>query len=292
MSVITSKMGNKSHSVTLPGGLRIEVRRWPGGGDGAPVLCIPGLTRNARDFEDVAPAVAAGGRDGAAVSLRGRGGSGYDPVLPNYHPLTYRDDILTVLDALGWRRAAFIGTSLGGIVTMLAAAVAPDRVSAAVINDIGPELAPEGIARIVGYVGGGSRPDAADIDEAAAQIRAVNAIAFPGRDDAFWRAFARRTYRQGANGRWVLDYDQNIGRAMTEAPPAPDLWPAFAALADKPTLVVRGALSDLLTPAIVEKMRAAHPAFDYCEAAGVGHAPMLDEPDAAAALGAFLERID
>lgn len=290
MSVITSGMRGESHPITLPCGLRIEARRWPGG-DRTPALCIPGLTRNLRDFEAVMPAIAATGRDAAAISLRGRGGSDRDPDLRNYHPLTYRDDVLAVLDALGWRRAVFVGTSLGGIVTMLLAAAAPERVAAAAINDIGPELAPEGIARIVGYVGGGERPDAADLDAAAAQIRAVNEVAFPGRDAAFWRAFARRTYRETPAGRWVLDYDQNIGRALAEAPPAPDLWPGFAALAEKPTLLIRGALSDLLTPDIVVKMRAAHPSFEYCEVAGVGHAPMLDEPDAAAVLSAFLERI-
>lgn len=127
--------------------LRMAVRLYPGG-DGTPLLCVPGLTCNAADFEELAPLIAATGRDVAAVSLRGRGPSDYDPNYHNYHPLTYRDDALAALDALGWNEAIFIGTSLGGIVTMLLHRAAPGGVKAAVLNDVGPELAAEGIARI------------------------------------------------------------------------------------------------------------------------------------------------
>ena len=265
------------------------------GGAGAPVICIPGLTRNASDFEDFAPFAAATGRDVYAVSLRGRGRSDYDPNYLNYHPLTYRDDILAFMNAQGIARAVFVGTSLGGIVTMLTAAAARERVAAAVINDVGPELAPEGIARIAGYVGArtaGADEPARDIDEAAARIRAINEPAFPGRDQDFWRLFARRTFRQEADGRWRLDYDPMIGKAMLEVGPAPDLWGPFAALAPISTLIVRGAISDLLTPPIIEKMRGVNPSLSYCEVAKVGHAPTLTEPDAVAAIRPFLEALD
>ncbi|MEE2690485.1 MAG: alpha/beta hydrolase [Pseudomonadota bacterium] len=283
-------MTKETLSIGLSCGLSLEAFRYPGGGK-TPALCIPGLTRNARDFEDITGAITETGRDVVAVSLRGRGGSDIDPDYLNYHPATYRDDIIEALDHLGIASAVFIGTSLGGITAMLVAAAAPDRVAAAVINDVGPELAPEGIARIVGYAGS-ARGDAATLEEAAGQIRAVNEVAFPNRGAEFWLAFAQRTYKKLPDGRWTLDYDQRIGKALVEAPPASDLWSAFAALKDKPTLIVRGALSDLLSPAIVGKMRAAHPSFDYCEIAGVGHAPMLTEPEAAAAVAAFLKRID
>lgn len=264
------------------------------GGAGTPVLCIPGLTRNASDFEDFAPLAAATGRDVYAVSLIGRGRSSRDPDFLNYKPLTYRDDILTFMTAQGIGRAIFVGTSLGGIVTMLTASAAPGAVAAAVINDVGPELAPEGIMRIAGYVGAraaGADEPARDLDEAAARIRAINEPAFPGRDDDFWRLFARRTFRQEADGCWRLDYDPGIGRALLEVGPAPDLWAPFAAMRPIPTLIVRGAISDLLTAPIIDKMRGVNPDFAYCEVAGVGHAPTLTEPDALAAIRPFLHSV-
>ncbi len=273
----------------LANGLRLEARLYAGGAK-VPAICLPGLTRNLRDFEDVAPQIAQSGRDVVALSLRGRGRSDADPDWRNYRPPTYAGDVLEVLDRLEWPRAALIGTSLGGLVAVLTNTRAPERVAGAVINDIGPELAPEGIARIVGYAGG-SRPDAASLDEASAQIRAINEFAFPGRDFDVWRIFARRTFRE-SQGRWVLDYDQMIGKALTEAEPAGDLWPLFAQFAGKPLLVVRGAISDLLTPPIIEKMRAAIPGMDVCEVANVGHAPTLSEPEAVDAIGRFLSRID
>lgn len=272
-------------------GLFMKAYRTAGGGR-TPVLCVPGLTRNASDFEDFAPLAAATERDVYAVSLIGRGRSDYDPTYLNYKPEVYRDDILAFMRALGIGRAVFVGTSLGGIVTMLTAATAPDRIAAAVINDVGPEFAPEGIMRIAGYVGAraaGADGPARDLDEAAARIRAINEAAFPARDAEFWRLFARRTFRQEADGRWRLDYDPGIGKAMLEAGPAPDLWGPFAALAPIRTLILRGAISDLLTPPIVEKMRGVHPSFAYAEVDDVGHAPTLTEPDAWRAIKPFLE---
>lgn len=271
-------------------GVTLHADCYKGGGK-TPVLCIPGLTRNARDFEDFAPKVAGTGRDVIAVSLRGRGASDYDPDYLNYHPLIYRDDILKALDTLELDRAIFVGTSLGGIVTMLTNKAAPHRVSAAIINDIGPDLAKEGIERIAGYVGATKGP-AANIEEAAARIKAINAVAFPDEKDEFWIAFARRTFKEIEDGKWVLDYDPNIAKAFSEAGPAPELWPAFESLKDKPTLVIRGEISDLLTPEIIKKMRAVHPSFDYVEIPRVGHAPMLTEPVAWDAIEAFLAKLD
>lgn len=267
-------------------GISLEARIWAGGG-AAPVICLHGLTRNAADFDDVARRIAASGRDVAAISLRGRGRSDYDADLKNYFPTTYRDDIIKVLDGLDWGRAIFIGTSLGGITAMLVNEIAPDRVAAAVINDVGPELATEGLVRIGSYVGKTGGP-ARDLDEAAARIRDVNGIAFPDETgEQYWRDFARRTFRETPDG-WVLDYDPAIGQALAEAGPAPDLWPAWSSLSQTPTLLVHGALSDLLTDPIIEKMRAAHPNFDYVRVPRVGHAPMLTEPAASAAIGRFL----
>jgi pimeloyl-ACP methyl ester carboxylesterase len=285
-------MTNASNiSVDLPGGLRMRgavVR----GGAKTPVVCIPGLTRNLSDFDDFTAAIAASGRDAYAFSLRGRGRSDYDPDYLNYFPTTYVDDILAALDQLGVERAVFVGTSLGGIVTMLTTAKAPERVAAAVINDVGPELAPEGIARIASYVGARSQEAGdgkTDLAGAIAQIRAINDVTFPGRDAAFWEIFARRTFEPTPDGFWKLAYDPNIGRALLEAGPAPDLWDAFRSLQETPTLIVRGAISDLLTAPIIERMRAARPGFDYCEVANVGHAPTLTEDDALPAIRKFID---
>jgi pimeloyl-ACP methyl ester carboxylesterase len=276
--------------ITMPDGIALEARRYSGGSR-TPALCIPGLTRNARDFEDFAPWLAETDRDVFVVSLRGRDGSDYDPDYLNYHPVTYHRDILAVLDSLGLARAIFVGTSLGGIVTMLTNEAAPDRVAAAIINDVGPELDPKGLARIAGYAGVGPS-DAADLNEAAAQIRAINEAAFPGKDEAFWRTFAKRTFRETPEGRWILDYDPAIGKALREVGPSPDLWPAFESFKLKPTLVVRGAISDLLTAPIIDKMRAVHSDFELCEVPNVGHAPTLSEPEAQKVVASFVAKLD
>lgn len=287
-------MSYQQKTILTQDGLRLNVAAFKGG-PRTPVLCIPGLTRNAADFDDFAPRVAATGRDVYAISLRGRGKSDRDPDYLRYFPTTYVGDALAALDQLSVDRAIFVGTSLGGIVTMLTAAGAPHRIAAAVINDVGPELAPEGIARIASYVGARASDEsgrAADLDAAIALIRATNEVAFPGKDKAFWETFARRTFEPCADGAWRLAYDPNIARALLEAGPAPELWGPFAALAAMPTLVIRGAISDLLTPPTVEKMRAARPGFDYCEVANVGHAPTLTEADAWSSISTFLDRVD
>lgn len=273
--------------------LRLNARRFTGG-NLTPVLCLPGLTRNAADFEDFAICAAETGRDVITLSFRGRGASDYDPNYLNYFPTTYVGDALAALDQLSIPRAIFVGTSLGGIVTMLTATAAPERVAAAVINDVGPELAPEGIARIAGYVGARaeSSHDCANLGEAVRRIRDINEVAFPGKNDAFWETFARRTFAEQPDGTWRLAYDPNIGRALLEAGPAPEMWTPFKALAPIPTLILRGAISDLLTPPIIEKMREARPGFDYCEVANVGHAPTLTEEDAWAAIRTFIEAVD
>lgn len=276
---------------TIPAGAGINLHaRCYRGGTKTPVLCLHGLTRNASDFEDLAPKIAATGRDVYALTFRGRGRSDYDPDYLNYHPITYRDDVLKAMDTFDLPEAVFVGTSLGGITTMLVNEAAPERVKAAIINDVGPELAPEGIARIAGYAGK-TKTDVADLEEAAAEIRAVNGVAFPDADDDFWRAFARRTFRENPDGSWTLAYDPNIGRALSEVGAAPDLWAPFESLKNKPTLIIRGGISDLLSPEIIAKMRAVHPNFGYAEIPNVGHAPTLTEPAAWDAIKGFLGTI-
>lgn len=278
-------------SVSVNNSLSISVSHFaPAHSTKAPVVCIPGLTRNSADFDDLAPTLAKLGRDVFVFSLRGRGLSDHDPNFKNYHPSVYRNDIKSAFDILKIHRAVMVGTSLGGIVTMLLNDDSPHLIVAAVLNDIGPELAPAGLARIGGYVGSvPSNP--VPFDDALRHIRAINEVAFPNRPQSFWETFAKRTFRQKDNG-WILNYDPNIARALTEGAPMPDLWGPFKSLAGKPTLVIRGVLSDLLTEDIVEKMQQVHDGFQTCTVADTGHAPTLSEADALASILEFLEPID
>lgn len=272
-------------------GLKLHARDYPAGRDKTPVVCIHGLTRNAKDFEELAPRIQATGRRVIAVDVRGRGGSDRDPNPVNYHPGTYAADVMALMAQQGMPRAVFIGTSMGGIVTMVLASFAPQVIAAAVLNDVGPELSPVGLGRIAGYVGQGkpveSWADAADY------ITSVNGAAFPDADDEEWDRFARRTFRE-ENGRPVFDYDPAIASAFRFDPdaPPPDMWPLFRALTTgRPVLLIRGGLSDLIDEAIAAKMREAAPDMAYAEVPRVGHAPMLTEPQAWEAIQSFLERV-
>lgn len=288
---------------TSPEGLPLHARDYAPAGEpsGLPVICIHGLTRNARDFEDLAPRIAATGRRVLAVDVRGRGLSARDPEPMNYHPGTYAADIAALLDEAGIARAVFVGTSLGGLITMVLTSIRPEAIAAAVLNDIGPELSPVGMARIAGYAGGASRFET--WDEAIAYARSINEVAFPAYDADDWDRFARRLFDE-KDGGFVLAYDPDISApikaaiaaaAQAEAngqppPPAPDMQPLFRALAkDRPLLLVRGGISDLIDPPIAERMRAAAPHMAYAEVPGVGHAPTLSEPQAWAAIEKLLE---
>lgn len=276
--------------VVLPDGITLFVREYPAYGPqaGSAVLCLHGLTRNSADFEGVAPRLAAQGRRVLALDVRGRGRSDRDPEPVRYRPDVYAMDVQRVLDSLGIDRAVFIGTSMGGLITMLTALAAPSRISAAVLNDIGPVLNPAGLARIAGYVG--KTGPYGSWQQIAEAIRATQAIAFPEANDAFWETFARRVARQAADGSIAFAYDPAIAQAFAAPPagPAPDLMEAFRALGEKPVLVVRGALSDILAPEGLDAMRAAKPDLQIAEIPRVGHAPTLEEEEAASAIERFL----
>lgn len=270
-------------------GLRLHYRDYPGDSEKPPLLCLAGLTRNARDFADFAKRHSPRFRV-LALEFRGRGESDRDPQPARYTPLTYAADVIELLDDLRLERAIFVGTSLGGLVTMTVAALAPHRIAAAILNDVGPELGQAGLDRIQGYVGKDVR--FASWEEAAAGIAANQAHAFPNYGPADWLATARRHCRE-RDGEIVLDYDMAIADAFKTAGPTPriDMWPLFAALAQKPLLIVRGAKSELLSAEAFEKMRTAAPNACFVEVADVGHAPMLDEPEAAAAIEDFLSSL-
>jgi pimeloyl-ACP methyl ester carboxylesterase len=262
------------------------------GSGGLPVICLHGLTRNSADFEVLAPRIAALGRRVIAIDARGRGRSDNDPDTAHYRPDVYTADALFVMDTLGISRAVFIGTSMGGIMTMFAALTAPDRVSAAVLNDIGAEVDPAGIKRIASYVGKSGPVDS--WQEMTANVKASQAVAFPDKDDAFWSTFAHRVARQRPDGKIELAYDPAIANAFATNPdaPPPSMVPLFEALATRPVLVVRGAISDLLSPEGVATMKRIKPDMDYVEVPNAGHAPTLEEPEAWNAISAFLSKVE
>lgn len=262
-------------------------------GDGPariPVVCLHGLTRNAKDFEVVAPHIAAQGRRVLALDVRGRGNSAWDPNPLNYNPATYAGDVIALFEQAGIARAIFIGTSMGGLITMTLAALRPDMICGAVLNDVGPEVSPTGLARLGGYVG--IAPEVTSWAEAAAYARKTNGEALPNLTDADWDRFARRIFRETAEG-FRLDYDPAISEVFritpTAATAAVDLWPLFGALsAGRPILLVRGETSDILEADTAERMGLAAPHMARVDIPGVGHAPTLEEPQALAALDAFL----
>jgi len=259
-----------------------------------PVIAIHGLTRNSADFDAIAPLMAQSGRRVLAVDVRGRGRSDRAPDPMTYMPDVYARDVVALMAQAGIERAVFVGTSMGGLITMALTAIKPRAVTAAILNDIGPEVSPEGLARIAAYSG---QPVETPTWAAAADYaRRINEIAFPLNTDADWEAFARRIFRDGTEGTPVLDYDPDIAvpiRAAGAKALVPNLWPWFRKLAKtRPTLLVRGGASDLLSAGIAAKMRKAAPDMDYAEVPGIGHAPMLDEPEAKAAIFEFLAGVD
>ena len=275
---------------TSADGLRLYYRDYEPSITGRlPVLCLPGLTRNSRDFETLAPRLQPERRV-LCADLRGRGRSQHDPHWQNYHPATYLADIGRLLADAGVERCVFLGTSLGGLLTMLMAATQPERVAAAILNDIGPEVDPAGLARIAAYVG--RHPIAKSWDEAIEIVRSTYAPALPDLTDAQWAQYARRTYSD-VDGVPRLDVDPNIGEAVRSAPTAaaPDLWPVFAALKNRPTLLLRGATSDILSRATYDRMLDAKPDLERVEVPNRGHVPLLDEPLAVASIEGFLARV-
>ena len=281
---------------TAPDGLSLYARDYPAAAGPAklPVIAIHGLTRNSADFGAIAPLIAQSGRRVLAVDVRGRGRSDRAPDPMTYQPATYAQDVLALLNQTGIERAVFLGTSMGGLITMALAAIRSKVIAAAIVNDVGPEVAKEGLARIAAY---SSQPvDPPTWADAAAYARKINAVALPHYGDADWMAFARRTFVEGPEGAPILNYDPDIAvpiRAAGAKALVPNLWPMFGRLArGRPVLLVRGQTSDLLSEKIAAKMRKRAPKMDYVEVPGVGHAPMLDEPEARAAIFPFLGEVD
>jgi len=277
-------------------GLNLYAREYqpaPGRASATPVLCLPGLTRNSRDFDELAPWVASLGRRVLALDLRGRGNSDRDPDPRHYQIPVYADDVAGLLDHLSIPRAILLGTSLGGLVTMTFAVRHRKRIAGAVLNDIGPSIDPAGAARIRSYAG--RVPPVTDWNSAAAYTRLINGAALPCYTDDDWDAMARRLFREDARGRPVLDYDPQVMVPLGPVRMRIAQWLAWISFRrltrDRPVLLLRGALSDILAPATVERMRRVAPSLQYAEISGVGHAPMLSEPEALEALRRFFEGV-
>ncbi|MHB8722589.1 MAG: alpha/beta fold hydrolase [Steroidobacteraceae bacterium] len=271
-------------------GLRLFARVYAGPDAGAPtVLCLHGLTRNSRDFEDLAPHLERHYRV-IVPDLRGRGLSARDPQHRNYQLAIYAQDVLAMLGTLAAPRVAVIGTSLGGMLAMSLSFSQPGRIAGMVLNDVGPEIDPVGLERIKQYAG--RLPPAGSWSAAVAQTQAMFGDAWPDLSEDRWHALARRGFREDAAGHVEVDADPGIGAALRAAPaPAPDLWPLWQALRSVPTLAIRGARSDILSAAVFARMKRENPGLEQLEVANRGHVPLLDEPECIAALDGFLSRI-
>jgi pimeloyl-ACP methyl ester carboxylesterase len=255
------------------------------------ILCMHGLTRNSSDFEDLCHHLSEQYRV-IAVDQRGRGLSQWDEQLERYNPLTYVNDMWQLLDQLSIDQVLLIGTSMGGLMSMMMAAQAPQRILGVVLNDIGPEIDPVGLARIKSYVGK-SFP-VSDWTDAVIETRRINGVCFPEYGDVQWLQMAYRLYRENADGVPVLSYDPAISQPLSETEGAvapPDLWPLFLSMADIPVLALRGALSDLLSETCFIDMQNRLPQMVAVTVPRVGHAPALDEPVALLAIDDFTAAI-
>jgi pimeloyl-ACP methyl ester carboxylesterase len=276
-------------------GLKLYYRDYKGPPTPLPVLCIPGLTRNSRDFEFIAAHIARSRRV-IVTDLRGRGKSDHDNDPRHYSVAIEAADMIRLLDSADIGKAIVLGTSRGGIVALTMAATRPDRLEGVILNDIGGELEPSGLSRIWEFVG--REPPMPSWDAAVAALKRSCIAEFPDVDNARWLEFAHALYRED-NGQIVPDYDPKLGDSLRKNipkilpnGPAVPLWPLLSALAQFPVLTLRGENSDLLSAATLEKMHALKPDLASATVAGRGHAPFLDEPEAVTAIDRFLAELN
>jgi pimeloyl-ACP methyl ester carboxylesterase len=286
--------GFRNRYFTSRDGLRLHVRCYGHPvSDVQPVVCLPGLTRNARDFHALALALSAAGpgqRQVFSVDYRGRGQSQWDADWRHYTPLVEAADVLDFLTIAGLSRVMLVGTSRGGILSMLIAAMRPRAVSAIVLNDIGPIIESLGMMRIAGYVGRAPLP--ASWQDAYDAVKATNRLQFPAVSDAEWQHVARALYDDLA-GVPGPSYDPNLGKTLGSTSSLgrmPELWGQFKALYAVPVLVLRGEHSDILSATTVKRMQELHPNLQHLTIAGQGHAPLLRDITSIGAIQNFLDR--
>ena len=301
-------MAFSEHRYTSDDGLSLYYREY-GGNDGRDtVLCLPGLTRNSRDFHELALRLADRYRV-VCADPRGRGMSDRDSDWRNYNIATYMPDVNRLMDVAGMTRAIFLGTSMGGLISMTMAYQRPECVKAIILNDIGPAADPAGIRRILRYVG--RHEPVNSWDEAVAQLQSTYGIALPDRPRSFWEDHVRLTYKEGADGRPELDMDLKIGdairssmrvipvlkllrtlRLVKEVRGVPiDAWDSFRAV-KVPCLVMRGELSDILSEEIVDRMKTIKPDLEVATIQGIGHSPYIEGPEMLGAIDTFLAELE
>ena len=283
-------MGFTEHHYTTDDELTLYYRSY--GSARGVVVCLPGLTRNSKDFHEIATHLASRYRV-LCLDLRGRGRSGWDPDWHNYHPGTYINDTWNLLDQLGISSFILLGTSLGGLLAMIMASQQPGRVRAVILNDVGPEAEPAGYTRILESLDESSEvrgwPDAARLCEQDHREM------LPNMPMEFWHDYAHRIYREGADGRPEIEIDLNVFEAIRKGDMSRiagiqvDPWAAFGAIT-MPCLVLRGELSDILSEKIVERMTTVKPDLHSAVIPNRGHAPLLYEPESLAAIDSFLEQ--
>ena len=295
-------MEYKEHYYQSKDGLRLYYREYGSGGQ--TVICLPGLTRNSKDFHEMALHLSSNYRV-VCPDLRGRGQSARDPKWKNYNIIVYMSDVRRLLVEAKIEQAIYLGTSLGGLISMTMAYQQPERLKAIVLNDLGPEVDPVGYARILSSAG--QQVEAKNWQEAAERCREKYGVAFPEMPEEFWNAFARKSYRESANGKPELDIDLKIGDAIRHTAKAArvlgilkslrllrtvrgvplDPWVSFRAII-MPCLVLRGETSDILSEEIIDRMQAIKPDLVRVTIPERGHAPLLDEPESLSAIDAFI----
>lgn len=289
----TPPAGAESLHIRVRDGLRLHVRRHGLSRHSRPVLCLPGLTRNGRDFAVLAEALAADARHPRtvyALDYRGRGFSDHDADWKNYTVPVEAQDVVDVMAALGIHGAALVGTSRGGLIAMVLGALQPTAFGPVVLNDIGPVIEREGLARIAAYVG--RTPVPQTWEEAARLLREQMHEHFPAVPEDDYLAIARQLYND-RDGRPAAGYDDKLARTFSLADgPPPALWPQFQTLAKKPLMVIRGERSDLLAQETVEEILKRHGDARALTVAGQGHAPLLRDAATIAAIATFLAETD
>lgn len=295
--MISSATAPNWHDIffTSQDGLRLHARYYPAAGSGhRSVLCLPGLTRNSRDFHALASFLSAPSnplaRDVLAIDWRGHGRSQWDSNTRNYALDTQMQDAVDLLTIAGAHHVVVIGSGWGGLVAIMLACLRPGAIGSVVLNDIGPVIEREGLVRLAALIGRVPLP--ATWDEAAQLVRDINVRSFPAIPETHWPEIARQWYNED-HGRPTPGYDPRLGGALSLIEgPLPSLWPQFDALARMPAMVIRGELSDLLSEATFNDMRLRHPDLTALTVRGQGHAPFLRDRSTHVAITDFLRRVD
>jgi len=294
LSSSVDERDGRSIFVSAPDGLRLHVREYGQAVTSATVVCLPGLARTTADFAALAPALAYGKpqRHIIAIDSRGRGLSEYDSDPKHYNLAVELADVLAILVALEIKQAVFIGSSRGGILTMLLAAAHSEMIAGVVLHDIGPVIGTEGVSRIKSYVG--KLPQPQNLEEGADILRRLFAAQFPKLSATQWLSAAQRTWKVQA-GKLVLTYDPALAETLADFDidhPLPPLWQEFDALARAPVMVIRGARSDILSAATLEAMHTRHPGLESIEVPDQGHVPLLEGTELIGRILAFVDKCE